>query len=226
MYTPAQRRVSGLTSCVNFTEKELEDFEERFEERAGNNEDWRYQLWIRMYHPDSSLITDSPLPSSYQPSVKHSLIGKYLECLPPRCNTKLVKSSTGNRVLTSSEHLKRLEQKETEKQMKLQDKEERARKRVQRKHEKAQQRLRQRKKPSTKLPGHVHMFSESEIVTFVTRYENGYDITTDERYNEWLAIYHSSEASVSTPIGSDMEPRGMLHVQCTCNTSSSGQHSY
>ena len=227
LYTPAKRRISGSTSCINFTEEEQEEFEECFEEGTGNREDSRYQLWINMYHPHSSLIADSPLPLSYQPAVKHSSIGNYLECpLLPKSSTTLAKSSS-IRVLTSSENLKRLEQKEKEKQMKLQDKEERARKREQRKHEKAQQRLRQGKKPSTELQGYVHVFSESERVKFESRYENGYDITTDERYNEWLAIYHPSEASVSMAIGFDMEPRGTLHImQAIANNIHKQQHAH
>ena len=53
------------------------------------------------------------------------------------------------------------------------------------------------------------------------------DITTDERYNEWLAIYHPSEASVSMAIGFDMEPRGTLHImQAIANNIHKQQHAH
>ena len=40
-------------------------------------------------------------------------------------------------------------------------------------------------------------FSESEVKKFGIRYENGYDLTTDQRYNAWLAVYHPLEAAKS-----------------------------
>ena len=32
------------------------------------------------------------------------------------------------------------------------------------------------------------IFSDNKMTKFSERYENGYDITSDERYNMWLAI--------------------------------------
>ncbi len=34
-------------------------------------------------------------------------------------------------------------------------------------------------------------FTDSELSKFATRYENGYDITTDEHYNLWLQVFHT-----------------------------------
>ena len=36
----------------------------------------------------------------------------------------------------------------------------------------------------------IPVFSEEELLRFQTRFENGYDIKTDERYNRWLQMYH------------------------------------
>ena len=36
-------------------------------------------------------------------------------------------------------------------------------------------------------------FSEVGLKRFSIRYENGYDIKSDERYNAWLRIYHPKE---------------------------------
>ena len=36
-------------------------------------------------------------------------------------------------------------------------------------------------------------FSEAELRRFLIRYENGYDIKSDERYNAWLKRYHPTE---------------------------------
>ena len=39
----------------------------------------------------------------------------------------------------------------------------------------------------------------SEVKKFSLRYENNYDITTDERYNAWLEMYHPSEVESQHP---------------------------
>ena len=36
----------------------------------------------------------------------------------------------------------------------------------------------------------VAPFSVEKLVMFNTRYENGYDLSTDSHYNEWPAQYH------------------------------------
>lgn len=36
-------------------------------------------------------------------------------------------------------------------------------------------------------------FSKQEISKFATRYDNGYDLTSDERYNAWLKEYHPED---------------------------------
>ena len=39
-----------------------------------------------------------------------------------------------------------------------------------------------------------HTFSHQEHTKFTKRYENGYDIKTDQRYNKWLEIYHPTDS--------------------------------
>ena len=68
------------------------------------------------------------------------------------------------RVLTSADNLQRIKEKELEKEAKVKEREERARKREQ------------------KRKGYPP-FSEEELVKSCTRYENGYNISTDHRYN-------------------------------------------
>ena len=38
-----------------------------------------------------------------------------------------------------------------------------------------------------------YTFSHEEHTKFTKRYDNGYDITTDRRYNKWVEIYHPTE---------------------------------
>ena len=55
-------------------------------------------------------------------------------------------------------------------------------------------------------------FTMEEIELFQTRYENGYDISTDSRYNDWLAKYHP-------------ESERMKLLKSTCSSVSQFPHS-
>lgn len=52
-------------------------------------------------------------------------------------------------------------------------------------------------------------FSLEEQVLFERRYEEGYDITTDVRYNAWLNLYH--------PTGSTSKPCHLLRSSSCTN---------
>ena len=92
------------------------------------------------------------------------------------------------RVLTSSENLRRIEEKEKKKEKNICEKRERAMLR------RAKQL--QRDKQKSKLNS-VTSFSESELLKFSQRYENGYDVTTDEHYNEYkLTIQSQSQMTL------------------------------
>lgn len=110
--------------------------------------------------------------------------------------TLIQPSNKSSRVLTSAENLKRLEEKERETERKAQEKEERARKRESKKQ--------LRHDPSTRpVPelGISEPFSQSEHKKFSHRYENGFNIATDPRYNAWLNAFHPPGDKNSTSCG-------------------------
>ena len=152
-----------------------------------------------MYHPEALLLSGSPLPASYQPALKHGYFDKYLDCPDLPKQRVVVPEKSSLRVLTSSDNLKRIEEKGKEKLKKAQEKEERAKLREEKRLLKEQQRLlKQQQKGSQvnrkqKTQQKSITFSENEVAKFVQRYENGYDITTDECYNLWLKVFHPSE---------------------------------
>ena len=79
LYTPAKRRISDrVYSCAKFTNEEHEDFQ-RVYDSSSETDNPKYQSWLSMYHPDS-LLSDSPLPRSYQPALKQSSLAQFLDC--------------------------------------------------------------------------------------------------------------------------------------------------
>ncbi len=198
LYTPAKRRISDhISASSTFSEDEQEEFQKVYED-GGTSDNPRYQLWLRMYRPDSLLMSGSPLPECYQPVIRHSSIDQFLASpvLPQR---RPISTEIGSRrVLTSSENLMRIELKEKEKQRKAQEKEERAKLREAKKaqQERTKGGARKQQRPQAKKSSNTSKsitFSDSEVAKFNQRYENGYDITTDERYNLWLNVFHPLE---------------------------------
>lgn len=119
LYTPTKRCVSDKDiEDITFTEEEEDDFELCYEESGtwnlGNS---RYQQWLRKNHP-TSVVSDR----SYV-TINSSL---RLFLSTPKAPKKDC-TNYSSRVLTSSENLKRIEEKEREKQKKIEEKEERAR---------------------------------------------------------------------------------------------------
>ena len=55
-----------------------------------------------------------------------------------------------------------------------------------------------------KTTSSVIEFTEEELLRFQMRYEEGYDLTTDTKYNKWLEMYHSGSKD-SAQISSDEE---------------------
>ena len=49
-----------------------------------------------------------------------------------------------------------------------------------------------------KQPHNFMTFSDDERVRFQRRYEEGYDLQCDEKYNEWVKMYHPS-SSITPP---------------------------
>jgi hypothetical protein len=115
-------------------------------------------------------------------------------------------------VLTSVENIRAMEKKEREKKEKARLKEERKRDMEKKRKERAKlaaekkqrieakkierariqkerSQLQNRKKTAKRLTHekeHHYSFTEEEIKLYERRFENGYDLKTDERYNAWL----------------------------------------
>ena len=142
----------------------------------------------------------------------HCGILSSLLTVPEQEKSKLPQPKKGHgRVLTSVENIRMIEEKEREKQEKARLKEERKRELARKREEKAKlaverkARMEAKKMEKAKIHQeknrkvtkvkqkvtrdkveHCPQFTEKELQLFETRFENGYDLTTDERYNAWL----------------------------------------
>ena len=133
-------------------------------------------------------------PEQYRPLMKHTAMSSFLPTpTPTPAKAPAPSKNRCSRVLTSAENLKRIEEKEREKERKAQEKEERARKR--------ESKRQLRHDPSTKPVPEMESFSQSEHEKFSRRYENGYDIKTDQRYNAWLIAFHPPADMLHTSDG-------------------------
>ena len=159
--------------------------------------------YIPMFTPAKRRLSsvhssDSPVSDKYVPAEKHAPLASYLDS-PNYRRIAVTHTKSSIRVLTSAENLQRIEHKEKEKQAKQQEKEERARRREERRGLQKGQGSQKRVAP----------FSVEELVMFNTRYENGYDLSTDSRYNEWLAQYHPQN-------GNEYSVLCTLQTVCVC----------
>ena len=144
-----------------------------------------------------------------------------------------MKMKSCGRVLTSMENLKAIEEKELVKKEKVRQREERKQRIEQNKQEKAKKAKERRinvearkverskalaakrctvgRKKSEKKGKDVQSsddkqqfpFSEDEIKRFEIRFDNGYDLTNDERYNLWLKMKCSGNGSSSVASSKD-----------------------
>ncbi len=109
---------------------------------------------------------------------------------PPRVNPK--KLQCCGWVLTSLDNIEKMEVKEKEKEEKQRQKEERARIRQQKKldkekSKKSKEQSKKSKEQSKKSKAVIKKenFTIKELQLFEKRFQNGYDLETDERYNLW-----------------------------------------
>ena len=69
--------------------------------------------------------------------------------------------------------------------------------------EQQKQQKQQQKRPKKDCPqgkaSSTVTFSEKELVKLAQRYENGYDVTTDDQYSVWLQRFHPTEGKTSVP---------------------------
>ena len=98
------------------------------------------------------------------------------------------------RVLTSKENLEAMEQKQKLKEEEIKIKAERKLQREAKKREK-QERAKQKK---TKTKCDSGDFSPTELELFQRRFDNGYDLKTDDRYNQWLKARDASSDGESS----------------------------
>ena len=49
--------------------------------------------------------------------------------------------------------------------------------------------------PRKQRASHSVTFTDKEIKQFEARYENGFDLVSDDRYNQWLTLHHHADAS-------------------------------
>ena len=124
----------------------------------------------------------------------HSLIycsqaKQFLKTPVPPSKPNPDKTKSCGRVLTSLENIRKMEAAELEKKEKDRLKEERKAKRALKKKSKHQV-----KKDKEGVSKAVETeFTAEELKLFERRFENGYDLTTDKRYNLWLKNNHPEE---------------------------------
>ena len=137
--------------------------------------------------------------------------GSLVSVLTPPVRRKEVESTKScGRVLTSVENLKAIEEKETAKKEKIRQKEERKQRMEQKKQEKAKEaEQRKQKAQARKLAKEAKKcttgkkgkdvsrftFTDDEIKKFEIRFQNGFDLRIDERYNAWLETKCSQNVS-------------------------------
>ena len=126
-------------------------------------------------------LTDSDVDDKPRSLLYCSETKQFLKTpVPPPKITDKVKSS--GRVLTSLENMKLMEAKEKEKAEKERLKLERQEKKEAKKSARAKKKV----KPSAKQTPAIETFTPDEIKLFTQRFDNGYDLKHDERYNMWL----------------------------------------
>lgn len=130
----------------------------------------------RVEMPKFESITITP-DNAVKPAIRKNALS--LRIPSPLYKEKTHQPKQSNRVLTSLENMRAMEEKQRKKEEEAKKKEE---KRLQREKKKSQKKN-PKKRTGTKYGAH---FSASEIELFERRLENGYDLTTDSRYNQWL----------------------------------------
>ena len=167
LYSPSHRRTQAVRTGTTFEPEEMTLFQTRFEEGYDLGDE-RYESWLRMYHPevranqddectpepslsDSLPKTSTPVSGNIMP--RSSFLSRVLADQAPSIKypDKVPGSKGGARVLTSSENLEHLNQKERKKEEaaseKQRRKEERERKKFLLQEEKEKKKLeRERKK--------------------------------------------------------------------------------
>ena len=106
-----------------------------------------------------------------------------------------VKPKSSCKVLSSFENIKLLEEKKQKKQLEIQQKEEKKRLRDEKRKValEAKEKRNQKKKTQTEGSDVSIVFTEAEEIRFQRRFENGYGLTHDKKYNLWLKLKKEGE---------------------------------
>ncbi|CAI8012617.1 hypothetical protein GBAR_LOCUS8090 [Geodia barretti] len=185
LYSPSHRRTQAVRTGTTFEPEEMTLFQTRFEEGYDLGDE-RYESWLRMYHPevranqddectpepslsDSLPKTSTPVSGNIMP--RSSFLSRVLADQAPSIKypDKVPGSKGGARVLTSSENLEHLNQKERKKEEaaseKQRRKEERERKKFLLQEEKEKKKLeRERKKMQREAQMEKARGSKSSVV--------------------------------------------------------------
>ena len=104
--------------AFDFTDEEIGLFERRFENGYDLTDNKRYNLWLTRYHPESSL---QQLPYN------STAVSSFLSYPSPPARAETLKPKPSGKVLTSTENLPLVKEKERQKEEKQRKKEERER---------------------------------------------------------------------------------------------------
>lgn len=141
--SPVPRALEKPKQVPIFTQSEIKSFQEKFEaETTDLSSNSRYQQWVKMYHPGLDIqekkVTCETASSKgdkvLMPAPASTIKKFFPESLPVHVPTDKPKSC--GRVLTSSENLKMLKEKEQKKEEERKIKEERKKQREERKKQK------------------------------------------------------------------------------------------
>ena len=143
--SPVPRALEKPIQIPTFTQSELKSFQERYQTETANlHGNTRYQHWVKMYHPEQDIQEKQiakTIPSCSEGEqvlmpAPASTIEKFFPhpLTPPQIPT--LKPKSCGRVLTSTESLKMLKEKEQKKEEQKREKEEKRRKREEQKRQK------------------------------------------------------------------------------------------
>ena len=162
-----------------------------------------------LFSPDSTDQSTCVFPLRKAVSFSHLLVvPKHPSQQQP------VKPKSSCKVLSSFENIKLLEEK---KQLEIQQKEERKRLRDEKRKVALEEKEKRNQKKKTQTEGSdvSIVFTEAEEIRFQRRFENGYGLTHDKRYNLWLKL--KKEGKYMSVVYAYMTLCACLGVTNECN---------
>ena len=116
-----------------------------------------------------------PSVETFKPAIRNKALP--LKVPSPFYREKEYQPKKSNRVLTSKENMEAIEEKQ---KMKEEEARKKAERKLARKKEK-EERVKQKRCTGGN-------FTAKELELFQRRYDNGYDLINDDRYNQWLKV--------------------------------------